>query len=141
MIRERHSRSVTPRASSMSRRAERPPGQREQVVHDRYLDLTHDRQVMLHQQVEVPVNAAADRVLNRQHSVVGRAGVDDVEDIFEALAGQQLGFRVDQPRRGFAEGSRFSLVGNPHGRARFLPIRLLFPICWRTSKRAISLVG
>ena len=43
--------------------------QREEMVHDRQLHLAHDRQVMLEEQVEVAVDAAADRVLNRQHAV------------------------------------------------------------------------
>jgi hypothetical protein len=81
----------------------------------RHLDLPDDRQVMLEQQIEVAVDAAADRVLDRQHAVVGRAAVDGGEHILEALAGLELSFRIHQPRGGLAERSGFSLIGDPHG--------------------------
>ena len=69
---------------------ERGAWQRQQMMHDRHLDLADDRQLVLEQQIEVAVDAAADRVLDRQHAVGDPVGFDGVEDILEALAGNQL---------------------------------------------------
>ena len=66
---------------------ERRAGQRQQLVHDRQLDLADDRQLVLEEQVVVAVDAAADRVLDRQHAV-GRPcrPATRVEHLFEAPA-------------------------------------------------------
>ena len=54
---------------------------------------------VLEQQIVVAVNAAADRVLDRQHAVAGRPGLDRGEDLLEAPARQQLrlGARATAP--------------------------------------------
>ena len=62
------------------------PGQRQQVVRDGQLDLADDRQVVLEQQVVVAVDAAADRVLDRQDAVRGPARRHGGEHVVERLA-------------------------------------------------------
>ena len=92
--------------------------QGQQVMDDRQLDLADDRQVVLEQQVVVPVDAAANRVLDRQHAVGDRAGLHRVEGFFEAPAGQQVGVGVNPAGGGFAEGARLALIRDFHRRRR-----------------------
>src|SRR5438093_1199401 len=94
--------------------AERCARQRQQVMHDRQLDLRDDRQLVREQQVVVAVDAAADRVLERQDAVRGAAAVDGVEDVFEAVARDQLRLVIDPPRRRLAKGARLSLIRDLH---------------------------
>ena len=94
----------------------RHAGQRQQVVDDRQLDLADDRQVVLEEQIEVAVDAAPDRVLDRQHAVVGRPRVDRVEDVLEAAARHELGVGIHLPRRRLAERSGLTLIGNTHNK-------------------------
>ena len=96
--------------------AEGDARQRQQMVHDRQLHLADDREMMLDEQVVVAVDAAANRVLDRQDAVAGGPGVDGAEDLLEAPARDQLGVGVHQPRRRFAEGAELPLVGDPHTR-------------------------
>jgi hypothetical protein len=56
------------------------------VVHDRHFHLP-DRRVVFHQQIVVPVNAAADGVFNRQHAILRRSLLDPFEHFLEGLAG------------------------------------------------------
>ena len=98
----------------MRRTIHRHPGQRQQVVDDRELDLANDRQVVLHEQIEIAVDAPADRVLDRQDAVAGRPALDRVEDILEAAARDQLGVGAHLPRRRLAEGPRFTLISDTH---------------------------
>ena len=83
-------------------------------MHDRHLHLADDRQLVLDQQVVVAVDAAADRVLDRQHAIVRRSLLDRGKHVFEALAGNQLRVAAHQPRRRFAERSRFALICDLH---------------------------
>ena len=93
---------------------ERRAREREQVVHDGQLDLADDRQRALEQQVVVAVNAAADRVLDRQDAAGRRAGLDRVEHFVEAPAGQELRVRVNPPGGRLAEGARLALIRDLH---------------------------
>ena len=110
------------RVDSLDRR-HRGPGKRQKVVHDRYFDLTHDRQVVLDEEIVVTVNAPADRVLDRQDPVRGRSVLDGVKHILEALARHERRVPAHEPRCGLAERAGLSLIGNLHSR--------------RTKKRAI----
>ena len=128
--------------------------QREKVVLDPQLHLAHDRQMMLEEQVEVAVDAAADRILDRQHAVRRRAGLDRVEDVLEGAAGHELRVGADLPRGRLAECPRFPLIRNLHtaarlGDRRFVncnhqvtnsPIRQL-AIHQVQTKRAITFIG
>ena len=94
---------------------ERRAGQRQQVMDDRQLDLADDRQLVLEQQVVVAVDAAADRVLDRQHAVSRPVPASTASKTSSKLAArQQLRVGVDPPRRGLAERARFSLIRDFH---------------------------
>ena len=93
---------------------ERASGQCQEMVHNRYFELPDNRDLVLEQQVEVAMDAAADRVFDRQHAVVDGATVDRGKHVLEASTGHQDGVTGDLPRGGFAERSGFSLVGNAH---------------------------
>ena len=88
--------------------------QRQQVVDDRQLGLPHDRQVVFQQEVEVAMDAAAHRVLDRQDAVVGGRGVDGLEHVLEGTAGPQLGPGAHLTRRCLAERTRLPLIRNLH---------------------------
>ena len=97
---------------------ERGARQRQQMVDHRQLDLADDRQVVLEQQVVVAVDAAADRVLDRQDAVGRGAGLDGVEHLVEAAAGDQPRVGVDPPGRRFTEGAGFALIRDRHRKGR-----------------------
>jgi hypothetical protein len=61
-------------------------GQCQQVVHDRQLGLGDDRQIVLEHQIVVAMDAAADRVLDRQQSVRRVSGGHGREHVFEPIA-------------------------------------------------------
>src|SRR5690606_10749773 len=66
--------------------------------------------------VVVPVDGAANRVLERHHAVRGALLLDRLEHLVEGLARQRLGLRAAVGQRGsLAVGARFSLVGESHG--------------------------
>ena len=92
------------------------PRKRQQMMDDRLFDLTDDRQFVLEQEVEVAVDAAADRVLDRQDAVVGRPALDGVEDVLERAAGQsaRCAPALTLLRRRLAERAGFSLIRDFH---------------------------
>jgi hypothetical protein len=92
--------------------------EREQMVDDRELDLTDDRQRALEQQVVVAMDAAADRVLDWQDAVRRPACLNGVEHLVEAAAGRQRRVGIDSPGGRLAEGARLALIGNCHRRRR-----------------------
>ena len=98
---------------------ERRAGQGEQVVHHRQFDLGDERQIVREQQVVVAVDAAADRVLERQDAVRHAARGHRVEDVLEAAAGDERRVVAHAPRGRLAERSRFALIRNLHRHARF----------------------
>jgi hypothetical protein len=69
---------------------------------------------VLDQQVEVAVDAAADRILDREHAVGRRVGVHGREDVLERLARHEFRVGAHQTRRRLAERSGFSLIGKTH---------------------------
>ena len=81
---------------------------------DGELHLRHDRQLVLDEQVVVAVDAAADRVLERQAAVRRLARGDGVEGLLEAAARHQRRVVRHAPGGGFAEGTRFSLIRDLH---------------------------
>ena len=83
-------------------------------MHDGQLHLAHDRNRIRDQQVIVPMDAAADRILDRQDAEPGCRVVHRGKHLFERLAGKQLCVRRHAARRGLAEGPRFSLIGDSH---------------------------
>src|SRR5262249_4182639 len=97
------------------------------------LDLGDDRQLVLHEEVVVAMDAPPDRVFDRQDAVRRRPGVHGRKDFLEAVARNQLGVLIDAPRRRFAERPRFSLIGNLHKVARTLKRAIIWwmmaPVC------------
>ena len=96
-------------------------GQRQQLVDDRQLDLGLNRQLVRHQQVVVAMNAAANRVLNRQDPVMGLPALDGGKHVLEALARQELRIRGDTPPGRLAERARLPLIGHLHGPWSLVP--------------------
>src|SRR5712672_3518345 len=93
---------------------ERSARECQKVMDYRHFELAHDREVVLEEQVEIAVNAAANRVFDRQHPEINLVVVDRREDILKALTGHQMSVRSDLPRGGFAERSWFSLIRDAH---------------------------
>ncbi len=65
------------------------------------------------------MDAAADRVFDRNDPVARRPRVDRVEHLLEAAACHQLGGRVHALRRGLAERPRFTLIRDSHDSPRY----------------------
>jgi len=86
----------------------------EQMVYDRHFHLADDRQVVLHQQVVVAMDAAADRVLDWQHAVMRGPLLDSGKHLFEAFTWDERRVAADQPRCRLAERARLSLIGDLH---------------------------
>ena len=84
------------------------------MMHHRELDLGDDRQLVLQQQVVVAMDAAANRVLDRQHAVRRRTGVDGGEDFLEAMARNEVRLQVHPSGRCFAERPRLALICDLH---------------------------
>jgi hypothetical protein len=86
----------------------------EQAVIHAQLHLADDRQIVVHEQVVVAVDAAADGVLHRQDAVRGAPAGDGGEHLFETGAGEDVGAgRVGEGGR-FAIGARFPLERYEH---------------------------
>src|SRR4051812_6879991 len=85
------------------------------MMHHRHFDLADDRQVVRQQQVEIPMNAAANRVLDRQDPALDAPGGHGFEHVFEALAGHELSISGPLTRGGFAKRSWLPLIGDTHG--------------------------
>ena len=90
------------------------PRKREQVVRHLQQHLGHDRQLVLEQQVVVAVDAAANRVLDRQNAVGCLAAFDGGKHLVEALARHSRRVRTESQCRRFAIRARFALIGNFH---------------------------
>jgi len=85
----------------------------EAVVH-RDLHFTDDRQLVLDEQIVVPMDASPDRVLHRQDPP-GRASLGDRrEHVFKAAARHHNGLRCKPQGRRFAVSAGFSLERNTH---------------------------
>ena len=67
------------------------------------------------QQVVVAMDAAADRVLDRQDPVRRPSRRHGGEHVVERLAGDEVGVVAEAERRGLAVGARLSLEGDAHG--------------------------
>ena len=92
--------------------------QGEQVMAYGEFHLAHDREVVLHQQVVIAVDAAADGVLDRQDPVRGPPAGDRREHVVEGFAGDEVCVVAEMEGRGLAVGAGLSLVGNAHGYGR-----------------------
>ena len=91
--------------------------QGEQMVLDRQFHLSDDRKVVLDQQVVIPVDAAADRVLDGQDPVRRPGGRNRLEHLVERLAREHVGVVAVTERRGLAVGPGLPLVGDAHSPA------------------------
>src|SRR5215207_9325541 len=91
-------------------------GPRQQAVVYRQLDLTDDRQLVFNEQVVISMNAAANRVLHRQHAMAGASLADSREHLLEAAARQGVSVRRKPPRGRFAVGAGLSLECDSHVR-------------------------
>ena len=91
---------------------------RQQMVPDRQLDFADDRQVVLDEQVVIAMNAAANRVLDRQDPVRRPSRRHRPEHVVERLAGNDVGVAAETEGRGFAVGARLSLERDAHGATR-----------------------
>src|SRR5262249_8928619 len=108
--------------------------------------LRDDRQLVREQEVVVPVDAPADRVLERQDAVRRASLVHRVEDLLEAVARDELRLVIDASSGGLAEGARFSLLRDLHGsqfavlgsRVLVLGSRFFGPAPGSYTKRAIT---
>ena len=89
----------------------------QEVVRHLQQHLGHDRQLVLQQQIVVAVDAAADRVLDRQDAVRGFAVVDGGKHVLEVGARNCLRVRAEPQRRRFAVRPRFALIRNAHNTA------------------------
>src|SRR6266545_2090376 len=87
---------------------------REQAVVDLELHLTDDWQLVLDQQVVIPVDGAADGVLHRQDAPRDGAIRHRLEHVLETPAGEGCRLRVKRERRRFAVGAGLPLVRNTH---------------------------
>ena len=88
------------------------------MVDHRKFHLRDNRQVVREEQVVIAMDAAADRVLNRQDAVGAGGGDDGVEDLFEAPARRELRVGIDASGRSLAEGARLALIRYLHGGVR-----------------------
>src|SRR5260370_845045 len=113
----------------------------------RQLDFTDKRQLVLGEGIEVAVDAAANRVLDRQHAVAGGSAFHRVEDVLEAPAGHQQRLRVDLERRCLAERPRLTLIRNSHmvpeTKRAIIPYRMMAlgfasPVACPSSCRVVS---
>jgi hypothetical protein len=89
-------------------------GEGEQLMHDRQLDLALNGQLVRDKQVVVAMNAAPDRVLNRQDSVAGLPALDGRKDVLEAPAREKLRIGDKPPPGCLAERARLPLIGHLH---------------------------
>jgi hypothetical protein len=89
-------------------------GVRDQAVRHAQVVLRDDVQVVLEQQVIVPVDAPRQRVLHRHHAIGVRAVLHALKDLVKAIAGHRLDVCPKQRQGGlFAVGARLSLEPHP----------------------------
>ena len=89
-------------------------GMGHQVVHHGQVDLRHDRQLVLEQQVVVATNGAGNCVLDRHNPVRRLVALDRGKHLFEASARHRLGRRLEAQPGCFTVGARRTLIRNTH---------------------------
>ncbi|MCO5596704.1 hypothetical protein L7F22_050772 [Adiantum nelumboides] len=91
--------------------------QRQQAMMYRELNLSHDVQVMTQQQIVVAMNAASQRIFDRQDGPVGQPQLQRLEGNLELVTRHCLALWISLSGRRFAVGTRNALICHPKSRA------------------------
>lgn len=93
------------------------PWEGEEAVVDGELHFPDDVEAVTEEEVVVPMNAPAERVLDGQNSSISDPQLDGLERDLELVARDGLAVRVGFPGGGFAVGAGHALVGDAQGGA------------------------